>query len=140
MRSKDRQKGFTLVETLVGVAILGVVGVALVSGMFTGYRSLETNQDKVIAESLSKSQVEYIKSQDYVAVFRYDPGDPENRYDTIDIPAHLVSAGYTVEINTPSVIIPTGRSGFELQSITVQVKRNENLKLAITFYKVGLGL
>jgi len=120
---------------LVGVAIFGVIGVALISGLSTGYKSLSISQEKTYAESLAKSQVEYIKDQDYISVVNYPTVGP---YEVIDIPAHLSGAGYTVEITVAEdPVYPAGVSGFELQSITVKVKRHGNVKLTITFYRMG---
>ena len=140
MRGKLRQSGFTLIETLVAVALLGAIGVTLVGAMFTGYKSLDISQERTFAESLAESQVEYIKSQEYISVANYDPGDPAKRYEVIAIPAHLAGAGYTVEITSPQIVTPAGRAGFELQSITIKVKRYDSVKLTITFYRTGLAL
>ena len=129
-----KQKGFTLIETLVGIAIFAAIGVALMSGLSTGYKSLDISQEKTYAESLAKSQVEYIKSQDYISVVNYPTGGP---YEVIDIPAHLAGAGYVVEISSPEIVGVAGVSGFELQSITVKVKRHGRVKLNITFYRTG---
>jgi type II secretory pathway pseudopilin PulG len=129
-----------MVETLVGVAILGVIGVVLVNGMFTGYKSIDFSKEKAILESLAKSQVEYIKSQDYVSVTSYDPDDPAKRYDIVDIPTNLAGADYTVELTSPQIVTLAGRAGFELQSITVQAKRHDRVEFTITFYRVGLAL
>ena len=139
-KSMRSERGFTLVETLVSVAILGAIGVALLSGLSTANKGLAISQERTFAESLAKSQVEYIKSKDYISVTNYDSDDPAKRYEVIDIPADLASAGYTVEISTPEPIEDVGRAGFELQSITVNVKRYGSQKLTITFYRVGLAL
>lgn len=140
MQGNNRQKGFTLIETLVGVALLATIGVALISGLFTVYKGLANNQESTYAENLAKSQVEYIRNQDYVSVINYDAGDPDNRYEIIDIPAHLAGAGYVVEINPPELVETAGISGYELSRITVKVKHNDKVKLNITFYRTGLAL
>jgi len=134
------QKGVALIETLVSVAILGVIGVVLLGGLYIGNKSLAISQERTFAESLAKSQVEYIKNQGYVSVAEYDPDDPEKRYEVIDIPAHLASASYTVEISPPEIVTLAGRAGFELQSITIKVKRYGSVKFTITFYRTGLAL
>ena len=137
---KNGQNGFSLIEILVSLAIFGAIGVVFISGLITGEKGLMVSQERVAAESLAKSQVEYIKKQGYISVFNYDPGDPAKRYQVIDIPAHLTSAGYAVEINSPESITPAGRAGFELQSITIKVKRHRSGKLILTFYRTGLAL
>ncbi|MFC2020638.1 type II secretion system protein J [Chloroflexota bacterium] len=140
MQGNHRQKGFTFIETLVGVAIFAAIGVALMSGLSTGYKSLEISQERVYAEGLAKSQVEYIKAQDYISVVNYDANDPAKRYAVIDIPAHLAAVGYSVEINAPETVDVVGISGYEVQGITIKVKHDGSGKLAITFYRTGLSL
>lgn len=136
----QRQKGFTLIEVLVGVAIFAAIGVALMTGLSTGYKSVGISQERTYAESLAKSQIEYIKTQDYISVVNYDPNDPEKSYGITNIPTHMVAAGYTVEVNPPETIEPAGVSGYELQGITVKIKHHGATKLTITFYRVGLAL
>ena len=132
------RNGFSLIEVLVGVVLFAVIGVALMSGLSTGYKSLAISQERTFAEGLAKSQAEYIKDQEYISVANYDP--PAKRYEVIDIPAHLSGAGYVVEISPPELVKAAGVSGFELQSITIKVKRHDKGKLTITFYRTGLAL
>ncbi len=137
VRQMKSEQGLSFIEILVGLAIVAVVTTAFMSGMTTTFKGIEVSQERVAAESLAKSQIEYIKVQDYVAVADYNPGDPANRYEPIDIPADLLSAGYSIEINTPQIVISSNETGFELQSVNVTVKRNEQGKLIITFYKLN---
>ena len=137
MRSNHRQKGFALIETLVGVAIFAAIGVALMNGLSTGYKSLVISQERTYAEGLAKSQVEYIKAQDYISVANYPTDGP---YDVIDIPAHLAAVGYSVEINAPETVDVAGVSGYELQGITIKVNYHGATKLTIIFYRTGLAL
>ena len=134
---RSRQKGFLLIEILVGLALLGAITVALLNGMSTAFKGISVSQERVAAESLAKSQIEYIKVQDYVLVADYNPNDPANRYELIDIPADLLSAGYSIEINTPQIVTSSNETGFELQSVNVTVKRSEQGKLIITFYNLN---
>ncbi len=136
LRLHQGQRGFALIETLVGIAIFAAIGVALMSGLSTGYQSLAISQERTYAESLAKSQVEYIKAQDYISVANYPTDGP---YYVIDIPAHL-AAGYTVEVNPPETVEDAGVSGYELQSITIKVKHHGSGKLVIVFYRAGLAL
>lgn len=134
------QRGFTLIETLVGVAIFAAISVALLNGLSTGDKSLGISQERTYAESLAKSQVEYIKNQNYISVVNYDPNNPAKSYGVIAIPAYLAGAGYTVEISPPEIVEVAGISGYELQGITIKVKHHGSGKLVIIFYRVGLAL
>lgn len=136
MKGNHRQKGFTLIETLVGLAIFAAIGVALMSGLSTGYKSVAISQERTYAESLAKSQVEYIKAQKYIAYQYYDPDSPGNHYDVIDVPVYL--SNYSVEINPPELRSGVQYSGYELQAITIVVKHHGVTKLKIIFYRTGI--
>ena len=129
------QKGVMLLEILVGLAILGAIAVAYMSGLTSTFNAIGISQEKVAAESLAKSQVEYIKTQDYVKVADYDPGDPANRYELITVPSDLTAAGYSVNITTPVELISEMEGGFELQSVNITVRRNNQQKLQISVYR-----
>jgi len=128
------QRGIGFIETLVALAILAAIGVAFLSGLFTTSKIVAISQESVAVESLARSQIEFIKSQAYVAVADYNPDDPAYRYETIDIPADLVGK-YDIEINLPETI-PVGEGPFELQSITVVIKRNGEKVFTISTYRV----
>jgi len=133
------QSGLTLIETLVGLAIFAAIGVALMNGVSTGYKAVGISQERTFAESLAKSQVEYIKAQDYISVANYGTGDPPKLYQVTDIPAPLAAAGYSIEISPPEIVEDAGASGYELQSIAIRVKHHGATKLAIIFYRTGLA-
>jgi len=132
MKVRNSQKGFILIEILVGLALLGIIAAGFVNGLSTTFTGVTVSQERVTAESLAKSQIEYIKVQDYIPLAEYDP--VTNCYELIDIPADLVAAGYTVEITSPEAIIS---DVIELQSVTVAVKRNGEGKMSIEVYRVG---
>lgn len=130
------QKGFLLIDVLVGLAIVGVIAVPFLSGLFTISKAVAVNQESVAAESLAKSQIEYIRVQDYVAVDDYSPDDPDNRYELIDIPADLAAAGFSVETYPPETILSEA-GGYELQKITVAVKHDGKARLVVSIYRVS---
>lgn len=132
MKVRNSQKGFLLIEILVGLALMGIIAVGFTNGLSTTFKGVTVSQERVTAESLAKSQIEYIKIQDYTPVAEYDP--VTNCYELIDIPADLVAAGYTVEINPPEAIIS---EVIELQRITIAIKRNARGKLITSVYRVG---
>ena len=131
------EKGFALIETLVALALMGITAVGLLSGLATTFRAGTISQERVVAESLGKSQWEHIRTQDYIPTADYNPDDPEKRYELIDIPDELVVKGYDVEINAPATIISPDGGEFELQSITVVINCDSKQLLTISDYRVG---
>ena len=132
MKVRNGQKGFLLIEILVGLALMGIIAAGFVNGLSTTFKGVTVSQERVTAESLAKSQIEYIKVQDYIPVAEYDP--VTNCYELIQIPPDLVAAGYTVEITSSEAIIS---EVIELQNVTVAVKRNGEGKMSIEVYRVG---
>ncbi|MBA7641964.1 hypothetical protein ES703_49650 [subsurface metagenome] len=135
MKVRNSQKGFLLIEILVGLALMGIIAAAFLNGLSTTFTGVTVSQERVTAESLAKSQIEYIKIQDYIPVAEYGIGDPPKFYELIDIPPDLVAAGYTVEITSLERHIIS--DVIELQSVTVAVKRNGEGKMSIEVYRVG---
>ncbi len=129
------QRGVALLEILVGLALLGIIGVAFINGMTNTYNATGISQEKVAAESLAKSQIEYLKTQDYIHVDDYNPSYPATSYELITVPADLSAAGYSVNISVPEEVISELEGGFELQSVNVTVRRNNERKLQITIYR-----
>jgi len=127
------QRGFSLIEILVALALLSIISVAFLRGLFTTSQAVAVSQESVVAESLARSQVESIKAQDYILVAEYD--DPANCYPTIAVPADLAGAGYSVEINPPVSISVTENQTIELQSIAVAVKRHGEGMFTLSVYK-----
>lgn len=63
--SLQHQNGISLVETLIALAILGLVGVGFLGSLTTGSLSTKTLDQQVLAESLARTLLEDIKSQPY---------------------------------------------------------------------------
>jgi len=136
MTKQLSQKGIVLMEVLVGLAISTAITVAYLNGLNGAYKGVNISQEIVTAEGLARSQIEDIRVQDYVYAADYNPADPANRYEVVTIPADLISAGYTVEIETPGVVIDRSE-GFELQSVNVTVSRSGRQKLLVNFYRIS---
>ena len=135
LRFLQGQRGISLIEILIGLALLGIIGVAFLNGLSTTSRAVMVSQEKVIVESLATSQMEHIKTQSYIPIADYDP--ITNCYELIDIPADLVGK-YNIEIKPPQTIIKAGVDGpFELQSITVVIKHNGEGVFAMSMYRCG---
>jgi prepilin-type N-terminal cleavage/methylation domain-containing protein len=130
------ERGMTFIEILVGLAIVSAVTTAFIYALVTVFNGIDIGQERVAAEGLAKSQIEYIKTQEYVPVAYYDPNDPLFRYESINITDDLAAAGYTLIINLPEVVVPATNDAFEVQRITIDVDRDSTAKLSVSFYKL----
>ncbi len=115
----DGQGGAGLVEVLVAVAILGVTLVVFLAAMSTGSVGVATTEEQVTAENLARSQLEYTKSDTYLAA-------PAS-YPTVTPPA-----GYAVSADATSI----GEGDGAVQKITVTVTRNGETLLTVEGFKV----
>jgi prepilin-type N-terminal cleavage/methylation domain-containing protein len=83
------EKGFTLVEVLVGLVLLAVVGVAILSGMNTIFKSNYVSNTQTTGVSIAQTQLEFIASDNVTTC--WDPTDKVGYYPITTIPS-----GYTV--------------------------------------------
>jgi type II secretory pathway pseudopilin PulG len=115
LRSFNDEEGTTLVEELVTVAIIGMGIVILVAMITTGVIGVRQVDDKVLAESLARSQLEIIKDAAYQA-------DPVS----VPYPAVAPIPGYSVAVgieywNASSSTFGSAVWNDGLQKITVTV-------------------
>jgi prepilin-type N-terminal cleavage/methylation domain-containing protein len=62
-----KEKGFTLIEVVLALAILGIVAASFLSALATGSRSIFLADEQTTAESLARTQLEFVRSQPYDA-------------------------------------------------------------------------
>ena len=105
------QEGFSLIEILVSIAILGIAGVGFLSGLHTVYETIPLTEQENIALNLAENQMEYIRNQPY---------DPSGNYDIIpDLPP-----GYGIGIPMTGLMDPEDvgdGADYGLQRISVVV-------------------
>ena len=65
---RGRSRGFTLVEVVIAMCLLGIIGVAILGSLSYATGILITVDRRATAESLAKTQMEYAKSQPYITV------------------------------------------------------------------------
>ena len=113
------QRGISLVELLVALAIMGIAAVAFIVPLSTGAIAVRDSDEGIVAQSLAKSQLEYTKSYPYNSL--------ATTYPTV-----VPQEGYDITVNVSSV---SGADG-DIQKITVTVSRDGNGLLVIEDYKV----
>jgi type II secretory pathway pseudopilin PulG len=120
-RRRHGEDGVGLVETLIAVGILGLALTVLLAAVSTGSLAVTRTEERVTAENLARSQLEYTKSQGYLT--------PPASYLTVT-PS---PGGYDVAVDAAS--IPGTNSGIE--KITVTVSRDGKTLLLVEDYKVN---
>ena len=55
-------RGFTLIEVLIALALMGIIAIAFLSGLSTSSMALIIADEHATAESLARSQMAYVKN------------------------------------------------------------------------------
>jgi len=118
-----QEKGTSLLETLLALAITGVVAVTFLSGLATGSRASITSDEQITGECLARSQVEYVKN------LLYQPGATEYPVS----PDLIIPVGWSV-LPASAVALDTPENG--RQRITVTVQRNGATIFTMSAYKI----
>jgi len=74
-RLLKEERGFTLIEVVLALALLGIVAVAFLGGLGAGSRAISVADERATAESLARTQMEYVRQQEYID-YSQDPYDP----------------------------------------------------------------
>jgi prepilin-type N-terminal cleavage/methylation domain-containing protein len=116
------EKGFSFLEIIVALALLGLVAVAFLSGLGTSTKATTITRDHAIAESLVRSELEYIRD----CVYQYDTDEYEVN-PMLDMPK-----GWSM---APPVIEPVHETDDGIQKVTVSVEHNGDTVLSLFTYK-----
>jgi len=118
------QRGFALIETLAALAILGIVAIAVLSGLATSSKATMINEKRAIAENLVRTEIEYFKNYAYQVDATEYPVDP-----SLTIPANWSLPNPTVE--------PVHATDDGLQEVTVSAVYNGSTVLSLIVYKAN---
>jgi len=113
------QRGVGLVESLVAVAILGIAIVAFVMALSSGALAVREGNQQVVAQSLVRTQLEYIKSCDY-----------DTTYSEVATPE-----GYAISVEVDYITEPA--TDDDIQKITVTISLGDEDILTVEDYKVN---
>lgn len=109
------QEGFSMLEVLISLALIGIVVAGILSALATSSRATITNEVQTTAQNLAEGQMEYVRSQLYDGDIAHDP------------PQYLVLADVPVGYNVSCDAVrldPEGDGSDDddgLQKITVTV-------------------
>ena len=135
MKMRD-QKGQTLIEVIIAMTILGIVVSGLLTAMHITYKTTDDVNDRTIAESLARAQLEYIKTCAYDDV----QNPPEYGLDPdIDLSATPYSDNFQVDIS--AVRLDPSHNGTDddegIQEVTVTVRAHGEAIFTVAEYKVN---
>jgi prepilin-type N-terminal cleavage/methylation domain-containing protein len=135
------EKGFTLVEVVISIMLLGLITAALATGLSTASTVLLKNDTRQTARNLAESQMESVKNRLYL------PG--VNTYTPATIPTEQFAAyGATITVvdGTDNTVFPfdinpilNQSRDINLQKITVSIfRKSDPTKIIYTLegYKV----
>ena len=125
---RGNSRGVTLIEVLIAVAILGLVAVAFLSALATASTAIIIADERTTAESLARSQMEYIKTLDY------EPDVTE--YPAAPIPDEYEDEGYSATIVVEPLPDPNDGTLDGIQKIIVTVNHKDKVVLTVEDYKV----
>jgi len=133
-----RASGATLVEVTIAVVVLGLLTAAVPPVMMMMTRSEFTRNEHRVAEYITRSQMELVKSRPYIAA---NATAPEPNYGTIPVP----NTTYEIDLDIQPVRVDEDTRAHEplpdgedegIQEVTVTVYHAERLVLATRGYEV----
>jgi len=127
---KWNQRGFSLVEILAAMALVGVLGTAIPGALSTANRSTMTSTQHTMSESLARSQMDSIQNQPY------DSANTTPVYS----PISNIPTPYSITTPFATRLDPMGDGTSNddgLQKIVVTVKYNGNPVYTLIDYKVN---
>lgn len=111
------ERGSLLIETVVTLALLGIIGVTFLSAVTTSTNSRIVADEATSGRILAESQMEHVRKQIYSL-----------SYDPVPIPDEY--AGYSAQID-----VDPFRNG-SIQKITVTITHRDREVAALESYKV----
>ena len=115
------QRGAGLVEVLVALLLTGTAAVIFISSLYTGSRTVGIIYERTTTENLARSQLEYVKGQEYAVA--------PTTYEILpDLPSEF-------SISAEASVIEERDEN--IQKITVTVRRNGETMMALEDFKVN---
>jgi prepilin-type N-terminal cleavage/methylation domain-containing protein len=117
-------QGFAFIETIVALALLGIVAVIFLGSVGTATKATIVTDEQATAESLARSEIEYIKS----CAYQYSPTE------YLVNPTLSIPTGWSMPNPTAEALHGTDDG---IQKVTITVERDGEEKLSALIYKVN---
>ncbi|MBA7599185.1 hypothetical protein ES703_06212 [subsurface metagenome] len=135
MKRLGNQKGMGLVEVLIAVIIFGAIAVSLFIALNVSHRTTFSVNRQTTAESLTRAEMEYIKSCDYDDVNNPPQyGDPNSRIPPEHSGYFMTLTAVPIDPVTHEALPPGEDMG--IQKVTVEVYHDNELVVTTEGYKV----
>ena len=112
-----REKGTSLLETIVSLALMGIISVAFLSGLATTSTARAEANERATAKILAESLMDQIKKESFAVSYNMTIPDEYEGY-------------------TPVITVESQRNG-NIQKIMVSVSRANQEVLTLESYKVN---
>ena len=119
---KGNETGMTVIETLIAMVILGLVVSAFLGSLATASKTTGISNERAIAESLVRSEIEYVKNCTYQYLASEYPLNPD-----LSVPT-----GWTVP---PATVELVHGSDDGIQKVTITAEHNGEAVLSVEIYK-----
>jgi prepilin-type N-terminal cleavage/methylation domain-containing protein len=125
------ERGFTMLEVVIAIGLLGIIAVSVLAALSTASAALIIADRKATAESLARTEMEYVKNQDYID---YSESGHEE-YDKV--------GGYTENYNVDITVEPINPSTYEpylyieYESRFHQDDGIQFITVSVTYYILG---
>jgi type II secretory pathway pseudopilin PulG len=118
------QRGVGLVEVVIALGLLGIISVAFLGALATASSAIIISDEQTTAESLASSELEHIKSQNYIDY----SANPHAVYDSISAPD-----GYEVDTTVAPFNPDSGDIYSQVSGVYEQDDGIQMVTIEITF-------
>jgi prepilin-type N-terminal cleavage/methylation domain-containing protein len=118
-RLKKAEAGFTFIEVLITLVLLGFIATAFLSALASSSKAVSTADERTLAESLARTQIEAVQQQGY-----QQPAGGEAVYTRIS----GIPTGWSIESTDKSGAVYDGIKGVTWNTVSgAAVTDNDNL-------------
>jgi prepilin-type N-terminal cleavage/methylation domain-containing protein len=131
---RGRSRGFSMLEVVIAIGLLGIIAVAVLSALSTASMALIMADRRATAESLARTQMEYVRYSAY-------EGDPEEGPPQYDLDPQITLPPDFSVVTTAIRIDKDEDPGDDdgIQEITVTVSHDGQVVLTLEDYKRRSG-